>query len=74
MYQMLTWLLKGVHDLNQPKRGYEDDNSSRENPKWWKGRHHESHACGKKRNQWIYKYKNMKLKELKCKYGMREDD
>jgi len=44
----------------------------RENSKWIKGRHHGSHACGKERNQWIYKYKNMKLKDLKCKNEMRK--
>jgi len=28
--------------------------------------------CDKERNQWIYKYENMKQKELKCKNGMRK--
>jgi len=45
---------------------------SRENSKWCKVKHHESHACGKERNHWIYKYENMKLKELKCKNGTRK--
>jgi len=28
--------------------------------------------CGKERNKSIYKYENRKLKELKCKNGMRK--
>ena len=33
------------------QKGDEVDSSSKENPKWYKQRQHESYACGKERNQ-----------------------